>query len=428
MLERQKSRFNNYIMNKKDNIKASSNGGVSGPFINRNDYILFIVFISVLGSFSSLVNDMYLPTIPAMMKEFHTTPSMTQLGISATMLGLGIGSVLWGSLSDRFGRKRILMISLVVFIIGTAVSMASKSIHFFILCRLFQGVGAGGSMVLSYSIPTDRYGGRQLAVIMSVVGALNGFVPAAAPLAGGFMADEFGWRGIFLVLLAIGVIMLVWTTRRPESLPQSRRLKSADIRSFLSAYGVLFRNGRFMLYVFAKSIAIGLLFSYISSAPFIVQTHYGLSAAHFGILIGANSLALVIGSMLVSKLRSVKRSLLFGGAVMCCSAIAESVLLWIDCGLIGYEIAIVPMLFGSGMVFSTSNALSMEEGRSDAGSASAILNVTKYIFAAVVIPLVGLGDIMRSTGIVFTVIALISGALFIRICFLKPLSEMQKDE
>lgn len=126
------------------------------------NYALFVVFIAIIGAFSSFVNDMYLPTIPAMMKEFHTTPSMTQMGLSMAMIGMGIGSVIWGSASDRYGRKPVLLISLIIFVIATALSLLSRDIIFFISCRLFQGLGAGGAMVLSTSIPADIYMGLNL--------------------------------------------------------------------------------------------------------------------------------------------------------------------------------------------------------------------------------------------------------------------------
>ena len=388
---------------------------------DHRDYIIFIIFIAILGSFSSLVNDMYLPAIPQMMRQYHTTPSMTQLGISATMLGLGIGSVLWGSLSDRYGRRRILLISLAIFVIGTLCAIFSPSIQLFDASRLIQGIGAGGSMVLSYSIPADRYTGRNLAVIMSIVGALNGFVPAGAPLVGGFMTDDIGWKGIFIVLLIIGVLMWIWTTRRPESLPPSRRLQATGLKSYIHAYSGLMHNRRFMTYVLTKSIAIGLLFSYISSSPFIIQTHYGVTPSHFGMVLGGNAFALIIGSMMVARAKVIKHSLVCGGTVMCLGAIAEAIILWIDGGIIAYEIAIIPMLFGSGMVFASSNSLAMEEGRSDAGSASAILNVIKYLFAAIVTPLAGLGDIMHSTAIVFLAVAAISALFIIAVSRLTPI-------
>lgn len=160
--------------------------------VSGHKYIEFLVFIAILGAFSSLVNDMYLPTMPAMMREFHTTPSVTQLGLSMVMLGLGLGSVIWGSLSDRYGRKPILLISLGLFGVSTAVAIFSPSIYFFIICRLFQGIGGGGAMVLSYSIPADDYSGRNLAKVMAVVGAMNGVAPALSPTIGGFMADSVG--------------------------------------------------------------------------------------------------------------------------------------------------------------------------------------------------------------------------------------------
>ena len=197
-------------------------GSLSAP---PRNYGVFVVFIAIIGAFSSLVNDMYLPTIPDMMREFHTTPSMTQMGLSMAMAGMGLGSVLWGSASDRYGRKPVLLVSLVIFAVATAVSLFSRNIVFFIVCRLFQGLGAGGAMVLSTSIPADVYMGRQLAKLMAIVGAINGIAPALGPVVGGFMADWVGWRGIFVLLLVIGVGMTFWTTRYNETLPPSRRLK-----------------------------------------------------------------------------------------------------------------------------------------------------------------------------------------------------------
>ena len=234
-------------------------------------YWLFVVFIAIIGAFSSLVNDMYLPTMPAMMREFHTDPSMTQMGISMAMAGMGIGSLLWGSASDRYGRKPVLILSLLIFVASTAVSLLSQGITFFVVCRFFQGVGAGGAMVLSTSIPADVYMGRQLAGLMAVVGAVNGIAPALAPVVGGFMASHTGWRGIFMVLLAIGAVMVAWTCRYRETLPPARRIQGGGMKGYAKNYRVLLSDRRFMLYVVIKAVGIGLLYAYISSAPFIIQ-------------------------------------------------------------------------------------------------------------------------------------------------------------
>ncbi|MDE7153913.1 MAG: multidrug effflux MFS transporter [Muribaculaceae bacterium] len=399
---------------------SSANGGTGRSFIT------FLIFIAILGAFSSLVNDMYLPTIPKMVKEFHTTPSMTQMGLSMAMLGLGIGSVMWGSLSDRYGRKPILIISLILFVVATGVSLLSESIWFFISCRLVQGIGAGGGMVLSYSIPADRYEGRQLAKVMALVGAINGIAPAGSPLIGGFLADSVGWRGIFVVLLVIGIGMLFWSMRTPESLPQSKRMTGKGLKEYVTAYMTLFRDRRFMIYVLLKAIGIGLLYAYISSATFIYQEHYGFSSMQFGMIFGANALAIAVGSTLVMKFRVLKTGLVAGSVLMSLFALGEAAVMYFALPFVWYEIMVVPMLVGCGMLFSSANSLGMEEGKSDAGTAGAILNVVKYIFAAVVAPLVGLGNMLHSSAICFIAVAAIALLLTIPAYRLKPLAEMMK--
>ncbi|MDE5869975.1 MAG: multidrug effflux MFS transporter, partial [Muribaculaceae bacterium] len=347
-------------------------------------------------------------TIPAMMKEFHTSPSMTQMGISMAMAGMGLGSVLWGSASDRYGRKPTLIISLIIFVAATVVSLFSRSIAFFIVCRLFQGVGAGGAMVLSTSIPADVFMGRQLAKLMAIIGVVNGVAPALAPVLGGVMADWMGWRGIFVVLLVIGVIMTFWTTRYKETLPPGRRLQAHSFSDYLKAYRSLFANGRFMIYVTIKAVAIGLLYAYIASAPFILQSHYGFSALTFGLIFGGNALAMSVGSTLALRFKVMKQGLVIGCIGMFIFAVAEAFVMWTSASFIWYEIFAVPMLLFSGMIFSSANTLSMEVGRSEAGTASAILSVVKYAFAAVVSPLVGLGNMFHSTAIVFVVVTAIA--------------------
>ena len=388
------------------------------------NYGLFVAFIVIIGAFSSLVNDMYLPTIPSMMKEFHTTPSMTQMGISMAMAGMGLGSILWGSASDRYGRKPILIVSLILFVLATAMSLFSPNITFFIICRLFQGLGAGGAMVLSTSIPADVYMGRQLAKLMAIVGAINGVAPALGPVIGGFMADWVGWRGIFIVLLVIGIGMTFWTTRYHESLPPQRRLQARSLRDYVKAYRSLFSNGRFMIYVTIKAVAIGLLYAYISSAPFIIQTHYGFSAMSFGLIFGGNALAMGIGSSLALRFKVMKQAMVVGCVGIFIFAVAEAFVMWHEASFMLYEIFAVPMLLFSGMIFSSSNTLSMEVGREEAGTASAILSVVKYAFAAVVSPLVGLGNMFHSTAIAYVAITVIALLLAWKAYRLTPLSDM----
>lgn len=367
----------------------------SSNSLQPRHYLLFVVFIAIIGAFSSLVNDMYLPTIPAMRREFHTTPSMTQMGLSLAMLGMGLGSIVWGSLSDHFGRKRILIISLAIFVVATGVSLLSSTIEFFISMRLLQGIGAGGAMVLSTTIPADVYGGRQLGKLMGIVGAINGLAPAAGPLLGSFMADSIGWRGIFVVLIAIGLIMSWWTTRINETLPPSRRLAAPKIKAYLIAYKMMLLNGRFMIYVLIKALGIAMLYAYISSGPFILQDHYHFSALEFGLIFGTNALACTLGAAVAPRFHIEKQAMVTGVLGMFLFSLALAAQMWFDWPFFLYELIALPMLFFLGLIFSSSNTLAMDVGRSEAGTSSAILGVVKYILAAIVSPLCGIGNMLH---------------------------------
>lgn len=389
-------------------------------------YGLFVVFIAIIGAFSSLINDMYLPTIPAMMREFHTTPSMTQMGLSMAMLGMGIGSVLWGSLSDHFGRKPILIISLLIFAVSTGVALLSPDITFFVAVRLVQGFGAGGAMVLSTSIPADVFAGRQLGKLMGIVGAINGIAPAAGPLLGGFLANRVGWQGIFVVLLAIGIGMTIWTTLTNETLPPARRIAARRLSDYLKSYRTMLLNGRFMIYVVIKALGIALLYAYISSGPFIIQDHYHFSALTFGIIFGANALAIAAGAMLAPRFRIMKQAMVVGTVGMFLLSLGMAAVMWYELPFWAYELVAVPLVLCLGMIFSSANTLAMDVGRADAGTSSAILGVVKYILAAIVSPLCGLGNLMHSSAIVVIVTAAIA-LLFAFLAYrLSPLSDMVK--
>lgn len=389
-------------------------------------YGLFVVFIAIIGAFSSLVNDMYLPTIPAMMREFHTTPSMTQMGLSMAMLGMGIGSVLWGSLSDHFGRKPILIISLLIFALSTGVALLSPDITFFVAVRLVQGFGAGGAMVLSTSIPADVFAGRQLGKLMGIVGAINGIAPAAGPLLGGFLANRVGWQGIFVVLLTIGIGMTIWTTRTNETLPPARRIAARRLSDYLKSYRTMLLNGRFMIYVIIKALGIALLYAYISSGPFILQDHYHFSALTFGIIFGANALAIAAGAMLAPRFRIMKQAMVVGTVGMFLLSLGMAAVMWYELPFWAYELVAVPLVLCLGMIFSSANTLAMDVSRADAGTSSAILGVVKYILAAIVSPLCGLGNLMHSSAVVVIVTAAIA-LLFAFLAYrLSPLSDMVK--
>ena len=167
-----------------------------------------IVLLGILTAFGPLVTDMYLPTLPSMTVYFGTSQSMVQMGLTASMAGLALGQLLFGPLSDKFGRRPLLLVSLLLFVASTVICIFSPTIYVFVGMRLFQGIGAAGGIVISRSVATDRYRGKELVKVLAVIGVINGIAPVAAPVLGGVLTDAVGWRGIFVILLAIGVILL----------------------------------------------------------------------------------------------------------------------------------------------------------------------------------------------------------------------------
>lgn len=376
--------------------------------ISRNgvsvNYTFLIAYLVGLSAFGSFVNDMYLPSLPSMTRFFHCSVPTVQLGLTMGMIGLGLGQIILGPFSDKYGRKPVLLISTTLFILAAIASIFSPTINVFLWCRLIQGLGASGGYFLARTIPADLYAGRALAKTMAITGAINGIAPASAPVLGGFLSQHFGWKSVFIALAIYATLLLVFAFRLKETLPPANRNKGTLIKAFAN-YSSLASNGRFMTHVMLKGTALGVLFAYISSAPFIMQTHFGLRQDIFGCVMGANAIFVAAGSMTALKFKILKNAAVVGAFTLMASTALLACALFLLNSFWAYELLLLPVLFCLGMIFTVGNTLAMTEGRNDAGDASALLGVIGYIFGAVVAPLVGMGNIMHSTAIVLLVLA-----------------------
>lgn len=358
--------------------------------------VLFLVLLSALGSF---VNDMYTPALPDMCKFFGCSVPLAQMGLTMGMIGLATGQFILGPVSDKYGRKPVVIGATALFVVAAIVSLFSTSIHVFNLCRMIQGLGASAGYLLAKTIPADIYYGRELAKLMTLVGAINGFAPASAPVLGGIMEDDFGWKSIFIFLAVFATIIIVISIFMKESLPPSRRSKQSLLKSF-GGYKILLKNKAFMIHTCLRGTTLGVLFAYTSSSPFIVQNHYGFTATAYGILVGVNALFLVAGSMLSLKFKPYKRAAFIGALIMAAGVALQTVALFMIHNVWIYDLFMVLILFAVGMILSTANTLAMNEGRSKSGEASAVLGVSGYIVGAIASPLVGMDNIMHSTAYV----------------------------
>lgn len=365
----------------------------------KSSKVFILVFLGMLTAFGPFVTDMYLPTLPAMSEYFHTTSSMVQLGLTASMIGLAAGQLLFGPLSDKYGRRLPLIISMILFAVATIGCIYSYTIMQFVGWRLIQGIaGAGG--IISRSVAADKYSGRELAKMLALIGAINGVAPVAAPMGGGFLAGSVGWTGIFWCLFVLGIILLLGSIHFEESLPVEDR-KEKSWRSVFRSFIDVLRNSSYVCYTLQFGFAQGVLFANIASAPFIMQQHYGFSPLMFSICFGINAIFIVISAASAIKFRRQEQALHYGSTRMVVVSALLLVALVLDCNFWIYELLLIGLLSMLGLTFTASNTLTMDCEHNNAGMASALLGALEFAFGGIVSPLVGLGYIMVSTGIIF---------------------------
>lgn len=380
----------------KSNMTATT---VSASMTTRY-YVFLVIYMVLLSAFGSFVNDMFLPALPKMMKVFRTDISQIQLSLTMGMIGLGVGEIVFGPLSDKHGRKPILLFALILFFISAVASIFSRSLSFFLFCRLVQGLGGSAGYFLARTIPADLFGGKKLAHFMGVIGAINGLAPALAPTIGGLLDESVGWKGIFLVLAGFSVILLILFPEFKETLPSERR-QQGGIKTAIGNYKSLFLNKKFMVHVMMKDVGLGMMFAYISASPFIIQTHFGYSPEMFGVFVGLNAILLGIGSFVASRFKILKNASYLGAWISMAAVIGEAVCLLIVDSFLMLELLLLPLLFAMGMIFTVGNTLAMNEGRNNAGAASAILGLFGYVFGAAISPVMGMGNILHTTAWVF---------------------------
>ncbi len=379
-----------------------------GSSTKRHNTAFFLfVFLGMLTAFGPFVTDMYLPSLPAMTSYFNTSASMVQLGLTFSMLGLAVGQILFGPLSDKFGRRQPLLVSMWLFLGSTLACIFSPNIEVFIALRFIQGIAGAGGIVISRSIATDKFKGANLAKALAVIGAINGIAPVAAPVMGEAVLKVTGWHGVFAILFVLGAALTAACIHFNESLSRSKRSRE-KLSHTLSLFKNVLKKRKYMFCVLQMAFAQAILFGYISASPFIIQQHYGFSAFAFSLFFALNSAAIVAGAGLCVKFKRLETCILtscagmlvFSGLV--CAALVANSSVWVFEGLLLF------LLFTLGLTFTSATTLAMENAREQAGTASALLGAAGFLFGSIVSPLVGLGNILTSTGITFVICAVAS--------------------
>jgi MFS transporter, DHA1 family, multidrug resistance protein len=366
----------------------------SRPAVSAIGPALLLV-LALLSSVAPFATDLYLPAFPAMVTDLGTDATSIQLTLTAFLVGIAVGQLAFGPLSDRVGRRTPLLVGAAVFVLSSLATVFAPTVELLVVARLVQGLSGAAGMVLSRAIVSDRADGPAAARAMSLMMIVGGVAPVVAPLAGGFIAGPLGWRGVLAVVLAIAVLMLVAVLAVVrESLPPVRR---AELRADRVDQGSVARelgSREYVGHTLAFAFGFAVMMAYISASPFLYQEMMGLSEMAYGLLFGLNALALMIVSAASATLAGrvdVRRLVGLGLAVSLAGTVLflAIALTGLPVGLLAVAVfvAVAPL----GLVFGNATALALESVPRAAGSASALLGALQFGLAALVSPLVSLG-------------------------------------
>jgi len=370
-----------------------------------------VVVLGLLSTFGPLSLDLYLPALPQLADDLGASASLAQLSITACLVGLAVGQLVAGPLSDRLGRRRPLIVGLVAFLLASVACAVAPSAAVLVLLRLVQGLAGAAGIVISRAIARDLYSGRALMIFFSRLLLVAGLAPVIAPVLGGQLTRIMTWRGIFGVLAGFGaVLLLAGLFGLKETLPPERRVVGG-FRRTLQGYNTLLHDRFFVGCALSSGLAGASMFAYIAGSTFVLQRIYGMSPQGFSLVFGCISLGLVAaaqGGARLALIWPLPRVLGFGltinlfGATALLITVISELPLW---ALIG---ALVIMVCAVGLIFPTANALAMADYPDLAGTASSLQGLSQFVFGAVAAPLVGIAGEQTALplGIVATSVSL----------------------
>ncbi|MCG7338182.1 multidrug effflux MFS transporter [Staphylococcus sp. ACRSN] len=375
---------------------------------------LFIIILGALTAIGALSIDMFLPGLPQIQSDFDTTTSNAQLTLSFFMIGLALGNLFIGPISDGVGRKMPLAIAMLLFTIASIGIIFVDNIWIMVSLRFVQGFCGGAAAVISRAISSDLYSGKQLTKFLALLMLVNGVAPVIAPALGGVILSFTTWRMVFVILTVFGLLMLAGSLFKvTESLPVEHR-DSPHLLSIFKNFKDLLVTPRFVLPMLIQGVTFIMLFSYISASPFLTQKIYGLSALQFSCMFASVGISLIISSQATGKLVDYIDRLTLLRLLTIVQLIG---VLWVTITLtaylsiwllfIGFIILVAPVTGVATLGFS----IAMEERTGGNGSASSLLGLVQSLLGGIVSPLVGL--LGEKNFIPYVSIIIIAGILLI---------------
>lgn len=363
-------------------------------------YLRLVVVLGLLIAIGPLTIDMYLPALPALSEELGASQSQAQFTLTGIMIGLGLGQLVLGPLSDAIGRRKVLLSGLLVHASMSVLCALAPSIGVLTGVRIGQGVAGAAISVVAMAVVRDLYKGRKAAGLLSHLTLVLGAAPILAPTIGGYLLALTNWRGIFVVLFVVALLLSVLAfVGLPETLPTERRRPLA-LGSTLVTYGGLLRDRPFVGLVLVAGLMFSVLFTYVSGSSFVFQEFYGLDEQQFGLVFGMNAAGLIAATQVNPFLlrrfspQQVLSGALVAGVVGTSSLLVAALVqapLWV------LLIPLAATVASCGLSFPNSPALALSRHGESAGTAAALLGAMQFGMSGLITPLEG---VLGGTGAV----------------------------
>ena len=339
-----------------------------------------IAFIILMDAFIPLSNDLYLPAMPTMGEHLGTTDALVQLTITVFFFSYAIGMLIWGPLSDKYGRKKPLAVGFLLYCAASLVCMLAWDIYVLLIARLLQGIGAASATAISFAMVKDCFSGKTRETVLALVQTISGFGPILAPVVGSWILLVADWREMFLLLLVFGLIGLVLTLLYEETLPKEERLSGSAFESF-KEIGVVIQNKSFLWIVLIYSVILIPFYSYINMSSYIFVDFFGCSEQMYSYYYAAVALLAMLGPYLYIRFmgnadKNVLTYVCFGVCVLACVGIV----------VVGQQSPLVfsVMMFlfyiATNILRPFSTNLILEQQKQDIGTASSVMNMSFNLF------------------------------------------------
>jgi DHA1 family bicyclomycin/chloramphenicol resistance-like MFS transporter len=359
----------------------------------RAERLRVFLILGALSAIGPLSIDMYLPALPKLTHDLGAGASLVQLTLTACLVGLAAGQMIAGPISDMWGRRRPMFVGIAIYTLASLACVVAPSVELLIALRLIQGVAGAACIVISRAVVRDMHDGPAAARFFSLLMLVNGVAPVAAPVIGAQVLRVTSWRGVFVVLTLLGLLMTLSLFGLRETLPPRER-HAGGLRAALRTYRELCADRVYLGYALAGGLAFAAMFAYISGSPFVLQNIYGMSPQAFSLIFAINSLGIValgqVSGMLAGRvammtlLRTGLGIAFAGGALLLVSAFT-------GLGLVGVLPGLFLVVSAIGLTMPNSVALALSGRPANiAGSASALFGLLQYVIGAAAAPLVGL--------------------------------------